>query len=864
MPKTSNLKMSDLFTISGAQIQEIYVKNKMSVHFQGMSKTMDFPLTIFLQGAPTCSVGISPEGLYNRINDAGRLVYINQKAMQFASAPIVRVGDEKPVMLTTKRPQVMESHDDIPVSERYYYPPVDIKQVTISLAPPNTEMSYKLGKANGFDRLTTRVTRRLISPFLSGNEQALMPIGIEEYKVENTSKQTQQITLVIPRPSLANLQEKKYRPIDQDTAFISSAPLKGHIHEDFSFAGVRGVVMGSTESSCFDAKSAGASPEKMVIAVPETEGVAIDTQPYFRLNSLRQDLLLKLDGSFYEKFGPKVNHDYGAAISVTFTLKPKATKKIPVAIVFDFPQQWYADGTAFDRKYTKSFKDANTRARDMAKLALDKYPEWQSRTAAIQNKMLELISESPSYKGDRKGALLLLRLIVNEFHFPLANAAAWIVDKDGNDVARFLECFDYPYVNSQDVDWFSMVLLMLFPKVEEEICQRFIDSILEENLTERFYHTHASFAEARQHFVEHPEEYEGVSLTHVKAAAKIKGSVSHDLTALTFGNPMRNKSEYTWYNNNYWIDLFPKIALRVLRNVKYTGDMDFLKKNWETLKFGYEYLEKLDLDGDGIPEGNPDEVKNTFDNIPLFGIDSYSTNGFLAACKAMSKMAEMMKDTVAKKEYDEIFDKAFAVYEKLWIDKKVKGRRMQYYATCYDPTTGKTNTDVWTNQLDGMWYLIAMGEEPFIPAERARQILKTIYTNNRNPLGWATARTQTGRPVESDQGKDVWIASNYVLAQLLDYYGLVKESKQVYKVMDKVVFQHANSLITPESVRPTFEKEAGESKPGPHYIVCGYTRPGAIYSQLAMLFIKELQQKTGSITIDSQQLKSFITDLFKQ
>jgi uncharacterized protein (DUF608 family) len=457
---------------------------------------------------------------------------------------------------------------------------------------------------------------------------------------------------------------------------------------------------------------------------------------------------------------------------------------------------------------------------------------------------------------------LLLRLIVNEFHFPLANAAAWIEDKDGNDVARFLECFDYPYVNSQDVDWFSPILLMLFPEVEKEICQRFIDSIMEENLTERFYHTHASFAEARQHFVEHPEEYEGVSLTHVKAPTKIKGSVSHDLTALTFGNPMRNKSEYTWYNNNYWIDLFPKIALRVLRNVKYTDDKEFLKKNWETLKFGFAYLEKLDLDKDGIPEGNPDEVKNTFDNITLFGIDSYSTNGFLAACKAMSKMADMMKDKPAKKEYDEIFEKAFAVYEKLWIDKKVKGRRMQYYATCADLATGKMNTDVWTNQLDGLWYLIAMGEEPFIPAERARQILKTIYTNNRNPLGWATARTQTGKPVESDQGKDVWVASNYVLAQLLDYYGLVKESKQVYKVMDKVVFQHANSLITPESVRPTFEKEAGESKAGPHYIVCGYTRPGAIYSQLVIQFIKELQKRSDTIIIDSQQLNSFITTLF--
>ncbi len=57
--------------------------------------------------------------------------------------------------------------------------------------------------------------------------------------------------------------------------------------------------------------------------------------------------------------------------------------------------------------------------------------------------------------------------------------------------------------------------------------------------------------------------------------------------------------------------------MRVLRNVKFTGDIEFLKSNWETLKFGLESLLKLDFDNDGIPEGHPDDVKNTFDNLVL-------------------------------------------------------------------------------------------------------------------------------------------------------------------------------------------------------------------------------------------------------
>lgn len=867
MPRSSSFKINDIFTISGAQISGIYDNNKMMVHFQGMSKTLQFPHTIALQGAPTCSIGISPDGLYNRLNDAGRLILLNQNAIQLGSAPFIRISADQDledardefVMLTTKNPEVVEGPDDVPALKNYYHPAVSEKKVSISIATPLLEMAYKLGKVS--------VIRRMVSPLLSGNTQALMPIGVEEYEVKNTTNKVQEITLVIPRPSLVNLQEKELKPTDQDTVYICSAPVKGHVHKDFRSAGIRGVVMGSKEC-----------PDRMVIAVPEMKGVEIDTQPYFCLNRLRQDLLLNDDGSFYEKREAIPKQDYGAAISMTFTLEPKATMKIPIAIVLDFPQQHYIDGKKFERKYTKSFyvspqdalrrspkdKDKETRAVDMAKIAIDNYPDWWSRTTTIQKRIFDHIQQSPSYKDDKDGALRLTRLILNEFSFPLSNAAVWIEDKDGNDAARFLECFDYAYINPSDVDWYSMVMLILFPNIEQELCQRFIDSILAEDLKDRYYHFHASFVEARMHFENYPEEYEGKSLTQIRDAFKIKGSVAHDLGALPKGHALRNVSDYAWYNNNYWVDLFPKLALRVLRNVKFTGDADFLRRNWQTLKFGFEFLQKLDIDGDGIPEGNPNEVKNTFDNLTVFGIDSYDVTIFMAGCQAMIKMAEMMEDEPAKQQYQKIFEKASMNFEKLWRDEKNSiGRRLQYYVTCYDPVTGKTNTDVWTNQLDALWSLIAMGEEPFISDERAKKILKTIYENNRALMGWSMARTEDAEPVESDQGKDVYTTSNYVFAQLLDYYGLVKESKEVYKVMDKVVFQHANSLITPDNLRAELEKEEGESAPGPHYIVAAYPRPGAILTQIVIQFIKELQKRTNTTKIDSKQLKSFVSDLMK-
>jgi len=853
MQSSFSLKVSDIFTISGAQISEIYNNNKMLVHFQGMSKTLQFPQTIALQGAPTCSIGISPEGLYNRLNNAGRLILLNQNAIQLGSAPFIRIAadpeveDERDeyVMLTTKDPRLIESPDDVPALKNYYHPPISEKNVSISIATPLAEMTFKLGKVS--------VTRKMISPLLSGDMHALIPFSVEEFEVENTSDKEQEITLVIPRPSLVNLQEKELKPTDQDTVYVCSAPVKAQVHEAFSSSSMKGVVMASEECS-----------DRMVIAVPEIENVDIDTHPHFCLNRLRQDLLLNDDGSFYAKREIILNQDYGAAISLTFHLTPNTSMTIPFAVVLDFPQQRFIDEEEFDRKYVKHFENENSRAIDMVKIALDHYPDWLERTLTIQNRIYDLIRKNPSYKDDKEGALRLTRLILNEFSFPLSNACVWVEDDNGIDTARFLECFDYAYINPSDVDWYSMVMLILFPNIEEELCQRFINSIQAEDTTDRYYHHHASFIEARQHFEAYPEEYEDISLTQIKDAFKLKGSVAHDVGALPKGHALRNVSDYAWYNNNYWVDLFPKLATRVLRNVKFTGNIDFLKKNWETLKFGFEHLKELDGDGDGIPEGNPGEVKNTFDNLTLFGIDAYDATIFMAGCHAMIKMADMMNDETAKKQYEEHFKKVSAIFEKLWRDEKNNNdQRLQYYVTCYDPDTGKVNTDTWINQLDAIWALIAMGEESFISDERAIQILKTIYKNNRTFMGWAMCRTEDGGKVESEQGQDVYTTSNYVFAQVLDYYGLMEESKEVYKAMDKVIFQYANSLISPDNLRAELEQEEGESAPKPHYIVAAYPRPGAVMTQIVMQHVKELQEQTGSKKIDSTYLKSFVTDLMK-
>ncbi len=843
MSQTGAFDIRDIYTINGPKITDIYKKNNMTVHFQGMSKTLQFPQTVALQGAPTCSIGISPYGLYNRFNDAGRLIMLNQKAIQFGSVPYIRI-EEECTMLTQQEPGETELPDDIPMVRNYYPTPIAEEQISMSIATPSLEIAYTLEKV--------KIVRRFISPLLSGSEQTLMPLGVEEFEIENTTNEPQVITLVVPRPSLVNLQEKELKPTDQDSIFVGTAAVGEQKHEEFKAGGIRGVIMGSTETA-----------DRMALAVPDQSDAAVDIKPYFCLNRYKDDLLLNAEGNFYEKREPVRRNDYGAAVCVTFTLDPKSSRTVPVVVVLDFPEQSYIDGAEFERPYVKNFHDTKTRTVEMVKIALSSYTRWWERTVAIQQRMFDSIHAGPSYQGDRDGALRLTRLMLNELHFPLSNACVWVDDENG-ERARFLECFDYAYIDPSDVDWYSMVLLMLFPVVEKDLCQEFINSIRAEDLTPRWYHFHASFVEARRHFEENPDQYEDVSLTQIRDAFKIKGSVAHDVGAMPKGHPLRNVSDYAWYNNNYWVDLFPKLMMRVLRNVKFTGDMQFLKHNWETCKFGLEALLGLDFDGDGIPEGYPEDVKNTFDNLVLFGADAYDATQFLGGCQAMIKMAQMLGDKTGEARVREVFDKGRHSLEKLWREtENRKGEKLEYYITCYDPETGNKNNDVWTNQLDALWYLISIGEEPFIPEDRAKKILKTIYRNNRSFMGWAMCKTENGEPVESDQGKDVYTTSNYVFAQLLDYYGMVDESKEVYKHMERVVFDYANSMITPDNLRAELEQEAGESAPGPHYIVAAYPRPGAVWTHLVMDYIKDLQAKHKSKTIASEDLIRFLPGLLR-
>lgn len=835
-------KIQRFYTLNGPKIKDVYVKNRMGVHNQGHYLSVSSPQAIAKQGTLTLSMVISPDGCVSGLIDAGSLIFLNDHPFQLASIPFVRLQDGTTCMLTSFNLEDLKNPDDFPLPQNYYHPTIEQKSVSLSLATPIAELRCKLD--------SVEITRRMVSPLLSQGDQFL-PAGVEEFILTNRTDSSETVTVVIPVPSLVNITRKMSRPREQDYTFLGSCAVSGQVHKAFSSDGIKGVRMGNNH--CED---------RMVIAVPCRDDLRIDVQEAFRLRNYNQDLVVNPDGTFHHTNDIIDGNDYGAAISVTVTLGAKSSVSFPVVKVLDFPSQRYSDNVTIPRKYTANFDDIQTRDLQIAAVALRNYEDWLHRTIAIQENIFSSVQQSPAYKDDKESALMVSRLLFNELSYLLSNAS--VVDPDNQ--ARFLECFDYPFNNSADVDFYSKLLLAIFPGFEIDLCQKFINSINDRNDELRFYHYYISDPLLQQKYLEELKASgrEAGSDIHVYAAKKSDGSVYHDLGSLTFGNALRDRSEYTWYNTSYWIDLFPKLALRVLRDAKYTGNTNFIADNWATLKKGFNYLIGLDFDNDGIPEGRPGEVRNTYDNIPFAGVDVYDANLFVACLLAMSRMAEITNDTDEKQRYESMLEKARATYDTLWLDTtNSDGKEMSYYITCTGVDGEGRCTDVFTDQLVGLWQWIAMGEKSYLPDDRVVKLLKTIYTNNRTPMGWATARKEDGTPVDSDQGKDVWIASNYVLAQMLDYYNLCDESKEVYRLMDKIIFNHGNSLNTAESVRPEYEKQEGEKKAGPHYIVASYPRPGAIYDILFLNAIKLEWEKNPSMEyIPSEKLQSIRDGIF--
>ncbi len=235
--------------------------------------------------------------------------------------------------------------------------------------------------------------------------------------------------------------------------------------------------------------------------------------------------------------------------------------------------------------------------------------------------------------------------------------------------------------------------------------------------------------------------------------------------------------------------------INLYRDWQISGDNGFLKKLWPQAKKALEYAWKSwDADRDGVMEG---EQHNTYD-IEFYGPNSMMGTFYLGALLAGSKMAEAVGDRSAARTYQEIFEKGRKRFEELlWNgeyyvqkDEKINERKYQYGEGCL------------SDQVLGHWLAMVAGLGRFLPEDRLKSTLQSIYKYNFRTDFWDFANAQRSYALNDEKGlllcswprggrpplpfvysDEVWTGIEYHIASHLIYEGLLEEGLTIVKAV---------------------------------------------------------------------------------
>lgn len=224
------------------------------------------------------------------------------------------------------------------------------------------------------------------------------------------------------------------------------------------------------------------------------------------------------------------------------------------------------------------------------------------------------------------------------------------------------------------------------------------------------------------------------------------------------------------------VDMNMQFVLMVLRDYLFTADKEYLTSLWDNVKRAMDSIEKIDSDGDGLPDY--DTKRNTYDAWNFSGASAYISILWLAALKAGTVIAEKIGDDTYAEKWKCVLKKGKkALEEKLWSG--------EYYNLWVDGE--QTDESLMTDQLDGEWFLRMIGLEGNLPDERIRNVVNFIFqTNFDKEQGLVNAtvpenRRTTIHTYKNCQAGAVWTGIGYAFSALALSVGLNDVSEDVLK-----------------------------------------------------------------------------------
>jgi non-lysosomal glucosylceramidase len=433
----------------------------------------------------------------------------------------------------------------------------------------------------------------------------------------------------------------------------------------------------------------------------------------------------------------------------------------------------FGGGRQWWKRYTRTWGRSGERAFDLARHALDRMGVWREAIEAWQRPVLESTDRPDWYKA----------ALFNELYYLVDGGTFWEAgevggpDPEPDDIGRFalLECFDYPFYDTVDVDFYaSFAILRLYPELEARGIRDLLATIP----------------------IDDPRIVT-IQASGKLAPRKVGGAVPHDVGGPD-DDPFYRPNWYRFQDVNDWKDLGPKFVLQAWRDAVAAGGADgdaLICAAWPVVDAVLTRLSLRDRDGDGLPEhdGLPDQ---TYDTWPMYGPSAYGGSLWLAALLAAEAMAGRIGDVGAARRWAGWFERGQVAFDaRLW--------RGDHYA--YDGGGGPSSDSIMADQLAGQWYADATGLGDLVPRERVETALRTIHRLNVKGFAGGRMGAINGMRPDgtvdhtSEQSAEVWVGTTYALAAFMLGRGLTEEGWATAEGAAAVTYERGLWFRTPEA-----------------------------------------------------------------
>lgn len=637
------------------------------------------------------------------------------------------------------------------------------------------------------DLLGVRLVGEQLSPVIAGDlESSALPVGVFEWWVENPG----------PDPLTVGIMLTWQDPV----ADHQTSAQTGAWHETIETHDVGGAILHAPVGAPSGLRGT------FAVATSRAPGVTVTIRD--RFDAVADEELwadFAADGHLEpatDRRPSAAGEAIGVAVAATVDLAPGERRSVRFALAWDLPVVEFGAGRRWYKRYTRDWGRTGEHAFDLARHALAQAPAWRAAIEAWQGPVLASDDRPDWYKA----------ALFNELYFLVDGGSFWEAgevdgpEPDRADAGRFalLECLDYPFYDSTDVDFYaSFAILRLFPELEARGIRDLLAAVA----------------------VDDPETVT-IEASRLPAPRKVGGTVPHDVGGPD-DDPFYRPNRYHYQDVNDWKDLGPKFVLQVWRDAVAAGaEGDALIRDaWPTVHGLLTRLASRDRDGDGLPEhdGLPDQ---TYDTWPMHGPSAYGGSLWLGALAAAEAMAGRLGDTEAARTWTAWFERGQVTFDRrLW--------RGDHYA--YDDGGGASSDSIMADQLAGQWYADATGLGDLLPRDRVEAALRTIH--RMNVCGFAGGRMGAVNGVRpdgsvdhsSEQSAEVWVGTTYALAAFMIGRGLTDEGWSTASGAAAVTYECGLWFRTPEAY-----DEAG------NFRASLYLRPLAIWA------IEEALERRGA------------------